>query len=67
MFSSAKWDKIEECKSNNGGRLPEEGEIVVIKGTKKGEDACYIDKLGIQSAKIYMNLRDLKEEENILE
>jgi DNA polymerase-3 subunit alpha len=63
MFSSEKWDKIEECKSNNGGRLPDNGEIVVIKGTKKGDDACYIDKLGIQSAKIYMKLRDIKEEE----
>ena len=63
IFSSAKRDKIEECKSNNGGRLPENGEIVVIKGTKKGDDACYVDKLGIQSAKIYMNLRQLKVEE----
>jgi DNA polymerase-3 subunit alpha len=61
LFSSARRDKVEECKEFNGGKLPEEGDIVVVKGTKKDGNACYIEKLGIQSAKIYMALRDIKD------
>jgi DNA polymerase III subunit alpha len=61
LFSSARRDKVAECKEFNGGKLPEEGDIVVVKGTKKDGNACYIEKLGIQSAKIYMALRDIKD------
>ena len=65
IFSSQKWDKLAECKKDNGDKLPDEGDVVVIKGTKKDGNACYVDKLGIQTAKIYMALRDLKDQELI--
>jgi len=65
IFSSKKWDKLEECKKDNDGNLPKEGDVLVIKGTKKDGNACYVDKLGIQTAKIYMALRDIKDEELI--
>ena len=61
LFSSARRDKVAECKENNGGKLPEEGDILVIKGTKKDGNACYIENLGIQSAKIYIALREIKD------
>jgi len=61
LFSSARRDKAAECRELNGGKLPEEGDIIVVKGTKKDGNACYIEKLGIQSAKIYMALRDIKD------
>ena len=67
LFSSAKMNKIEDCKQNNGGRLPEEGDIIVVQGTKKEDSACYADKIGIQSAKIYMALRQLKDQDLIEE
>jgi DNA polymerase-3 subunit alpha len=65
IFSSEKWDKLAECKKDNGDKLPAEGDVVVIKGTKKDGNACYVDKLGVQTAKIYMALRDLKDQELI--
>jgi DNA polymerase-3 subunit alpha len=61
LFSSARRDKVAECKEFNGGKLPEEGDIIVVKGTKKDGKACYVEKLGIQSAKIYMALREIKD------
>lgn len=61
LFSSARRDKAAECRELNGGKLPEKGDIVVIKGTKKDGNACYVEKLGIQSAKIYMALREIKD------
>jgi DNA polymerase-3 subunit alpha len=67
VFSSDKRDKLEECKRNNGGKLPEEGDVLVVKANKKDGNACYAEKIGIQSAKIYMALRDLKDQDLIEE
>jgi DNA polymerase-3 subunit alpha len=67
VFSSDKRDKLEECRQNNGGKLPEEGDILVVKANKKDGNACYAEKIGIQTAKIYMALRDLKDQKLIEE
>ena len=67
VFSSDKRDKLEECRQNNGGKLPEEGDVLVVKANKKDGNACYAEKIGIQSAKIYMALRDLKDQDLIEE
>jgi DNA polymerase III alpha subunit len=67
VFSSEKRDKLEEVKQNNAGKLPEEGDVLVVKANKKDGNACYAEKIGIQSAKIYMALRDLKDQDLIEE
>ena len=67
VFTSEKRDKLEEVKQNNGGKLPEEGDILVVKANKKDGNACYAEKIGIQNAKIYMALRDLKDQDLIEE
>lgn len=63
IFSTAHSDKIGLIREDNGGKLPEEKDIVVLKGMRKDETACYVDKLGIQSSKIFMKLKDLKDAE----
>lgn len=64
IFSSAHRDKIEMVKGDNGGKLPEKKDIVLVQGARKDETAMYVDKLGIQSAKIFMKLKELKDQEN---
>ena len=51
--------KLEECESLNT-RLPKEGDIVIVKGTKK-EGAIFADLIAIQQNKIYTKLSDVKE------
>ena len=54
-------DLIDECKSANGDVLPEEGDIVMVDGTKK-EESVFADRITIQDHKIYTKLADLKSE-----
>jgi len=61
IFSSPRFDKIAKVEEANAGRLPEEGDVVIIKGSNKDGEAVYVDELGIQTAKIYMKLRELKD------
>jgi DNA-directed DNA polymerase III PolC len=61
IFSSQKFDKIDRVKKENDGRLPEEKDVVVIKGNKKDGGAIYVNQLGIQSAKIFMKLSEIKD------
>lgn len=42
-------------------RLPQEGDIIFVEGSKKDGDAIYISKLIIQTEKIYTKLSELKE------
>ena len=53
-------DRIRMCESLNG-RLPEEGDLVIVQGTKKDTTLVFADSVGIQTASIYMKLRDLKD------
>ena len=50
-------DKIENCKTLNGNKNPEEKNIVIIKGIKR-EDCVFADIIAIQDHNIYMKLRD---------
>ena len=52
-------DKINECKHLNSGSLPQEKEIVIIKG-RKMEDAVFADLISVQNNKVYTKLSDLK-------
>ena len=67
MVFDSNRNKIQEMMDKNGGRLPEENDIVVISGAVKGPDAIYINDLGIQSNKIYCKLKDLKDSKESLE
>jgi DNA-directed DNA polymerase III PolC len=53
--------KLEECESLNT-RLPKEGDIVIVKGTKK-DGAVFADLIAIQQNKIYTKLSDVKNQE----
>ena len=52
-------DNIEECKTMNNG-LPEKGNIVIVKGTKK-EEAVFANLISVQDNKVYTKLSELKE------
>jgi DNA polymerase-3 subunit alpha len=67
MVFDSNRNKIQEMMDKNGGKLPEENDIVVISGAVKGPDAIYINDLGIQSNKIYCKLKDLKDSKETLE
>jgi DNA polymerase-3 subunit alpha len=49
---------LEECQTQNNG-LPKEGNIVIVKGSKK-EDIVFSHFLGIQDHKVYTKLSELK-------
>ena len=52
-------DKIENCKNLNGGKNPQEGNIIIVKGIKK-EDCVFADLIAIQDHEIYMKLSEVK-------
>jgi DNA polymerase III alpha subunit len=52
--------KLQLCKEVNDG-LPEEEDIVIFKGTTK-EGCIFADEIVVQNSKIYMRLRDVKED-----
>jgi DNA-directed DNA polymerase III PolC len=52
-------DKIENCKNLNGGKNPQEGNIIIVKGIKK-EDCIFADLIAIQDHEIYMKLSEVK-------
>ena len=51
--------KLEECVTQNNGLLPEEDNIVIVKGVKKDE-VVFADRIAVQSNKIYTKLSELK-------
>ena len=52
-------DKINECKHLNENKLPQENEIVIIKG-RKMEDAVFADLISVQDNKVYTKLSEVK-------
>jgi DNA polymerase III alpha subunit len=52
-------DRIENCKTLNGNKNPEEKNIVIVKGIKK-EDCIFADLVAIQDHQIYMKLSEIK-------
>lgn len=51
-------NNLNECETLNG-KLPEEGDIVIVKGSKK-EDAVFANLIAVQQSKIYTKLSELK-------
>jgi DNA polymerase-3 subunit alpha len=62
LFVSNYGDKIQECRDNNNGKIPVEGDVLVITGSKKGSNAVYADCIGIQTQKVFTGLRQLSKE-----
>lgn len=60
LMFDGRFGLFEECKTQNGGAFPEEGDIVIAKGRLKGTDAIFADHIVKQDCKIYKNMRDLK-------
>ena len=53
-------DKIELNRSSNNNRLPEEEDVVIVKGQKM-KDCIFAEVIGIQTIKIYTKLSELKD------
>ncbi len=53
-------DRIDQCKESNG-RLPDEEDLIIMKGKKMDGDTIFADEVGIQTTKIYMKLSELKD------
>lgn len=60
LLFDGKKGMLDELKHDNAGALPEENDIVAIKGRLKGQDAIFADKIVKQDCRIYRNMRDLK-------
>lgn len=62
-------DKIDLIKADNNGELPDENDLVILTGKKMSEDTLFVERhgysgtvLGIQSARIYTKLSELKDD-----
>jgi DNA polymerase-3 subunit alpha len=55
--------KLEQCRVSNNG-LPQEKNIVIVKGTKVDE-AVFADQISVQTNKIFTKLSDLKAENGL--
>ena len=53
-------DKIDNCKKQNGNKLPEDGDLVIIDGTKADGAAFFADSVYVQSMPIKISKRDLQ-------
>lgn len=53
-------DSLEECRSLNNA-LPKEGDIVIISGVRKGDDAVFANLMAVQQTVIYTKLSELKD------
>lgn len=51
---------LEECKSLNG-KLPKAEEIVIVSGTRKGDDCIFANSISAQQNQIYTKLSELKD------
>ena len=51
--------QIQECRALNGGDVPQEEDIVMVRGVRK-DDCVFIQEIKSQSHKIYTKLSDLK-------
>jgi DNA polymerase-3 subunit alpha len=63
MIFDGKQGNIERIKEENGGKLPEEGDLVVVSARTK-DGAVFVNDIATQSNKIYMRLQQLKDSED---
>ena len=52
--------KLDTCRSQNGDKLPEENNIVIVKGTKVDE-AVFADLISVQDNKVYTKLSEVRD------
>jgi hypothetical protein len=52
--------KLDTCRSQNGDKLPEENNIVIVKGTKVDE-AVFADLIAVQDNKVYTMLSEVRD------
>jgi DNA polymerase III alpha subunit len=55
-------DRIEQCQEMNGGELPKEKNIVVIKGQKQEDNTVFANSITTQTNKIYTRFSELDKE-----
>ncbi len=53
-------DHLDECKEQNGGNIPKEGDIVICQGTKKEGNMFFADSISVQQNRIYTKLETIK-------
>lgn len=61
-FDTDRSKTIEECKLSNG-RLPKEGDVVVVRGIKKDGNCIFARAIGIQKTDIFLRVSELPEPE----
>jgi DNA polymerase III alpha subunit len=59
-FNTERYLTIDSIRENNGGVLPKENDIVVVRGSKKG-DCVFIRSLGVQPTVIFDKISQLKD------
>jgi DNA polymerase III subunit alpha len=59
LLFEGRHNSLEECKQENGGTMPKENDIVIVKGRIKN-DAIFANRIIKQECKIYKTMRDLK-------
>jgi DNA polymerase-3 subunit alpha len=56
-------DKIDTNEELNGNKAIKEGDFVIVKGTRKGEDSVFADTIAVQNNQIFMKLSQVKDVE----
>ena len=52
-------DKLTQCESLNGGKLPAEGDVVIVTGQKMDGDTVFADQIAVQLNRIYDKLASI--------
>lgn len=60
LFNTSNNANIDKCEEDNG-KLPNEGDIVIVRGKKKG-DCIFASTIGIQDVKVLMTVSKLQAE-----
>jgi DNA polymerase III alpha subunit len=59
--------QIDQCMKDNGDRLPDENDIVVVDALRKDEKVFFGSQIIVQNVKVYMRLGELKENSDKIE
>lgn len=54
-------DNYDTWKEYNGGKNPQEDDIIIVKGVKKDRDTIFAESFHVQSNKVYTKLSELKD------
>jgi DNA polymerase-3 subunit alpha len=59
IFDTKNNSLIQECEENNG-RLPKEGDIVIVRGRKRDGNCIFAESIGIQDCEVLDKISELK-------